>query len=136
MNMDPSYRTERDSRSKTEWALAILFPMAWKSPVKPKENRELLKRDRFFRLLAQECAKFTDRETAYLVYYMMLGMIGEQLKRHGVARLPDFADIALVERKPRLGWCGKTRVRMPARKVLRLYPNYHLRRVFNKRQDF
>jgi nucleoid DNA-binding protein len=94
----------------------------------------LLEHKRFFNLLAQDCIRFADRDTVYLVYMMMVGVIGQELRRHKVVRLPHLGDFGLVEQKMRPAWCGRMHVRMGPRDVLKFYPDYLLRRKFNTRQ--
>lgn len=110
--------------------------MSWSPPIHRRANRNLLNDDRFFRLLTQECIRFADKDTARTVYMMVLAVVAQELNRHGMVRLPHLGDLGLVKQKPRPAWCGKVHVLMPARKVLRFYPNYYARQQFNKKQDF
>lgn len=104
--------------------------MSWKPPINRRENKSLLNDERFFRLLAKKCARFSDRDKVFLTYMTMVTMLGEELRRHDVAHLPHLGDFGLVEQKPRPGWCGKRHIRMGPKKILRFYPKERLRRYF------
>lgn len=111
--------------------LVSCFHMAWTPPIKRREKANLLNDKRFYRLLSEKC-NFTDRDTLFLVYTGMVQVVAQELRLHKVARLPHLGDFGLVEQKPRLGWMGKTRVRMKARDVLKFYPKERFRRYFSK----
>ena len=107
--------------------------MSWTPPINRRENHDLLQSERFYRLLAQKCNHIS-RDQAFIFYISLVGLVEEQLRHHGVVRLPHLADVALVEQKPRPGWVGKSFVRMGPKKVLKFYPKERLRRYFAKRE--
>lgn len=108
--------------------------MAWVPPVKYLKRKELLDEDRFFRLLGLQ-SKFVDRDTAFVFYTGLIGLIGEELRKNKFVRLPYLCDIALVRMaKPRPSWVGKSHVVLTGRDILKMYPKKHLRRYFAKRQ--
>lgn len=110
--------------------------MSTKQPPEIKEKRALLGRDRYFRLLGEKCAGYgVNRDLAYLVYMASIQVIGQELNRHGVVRLPHIGTIAMVEQKARPAWCGKARVHMPARKTLKMHPDYLLKKIYNTKQN-
>lgn len=111
--------------------------MSSKQPPEIREKRALLGNERYYKLLVEKCADFgASRDLVFLVHMASLRVIGQELNRHGVVRIPHIGTIALVEQKPRPAWCGRTRVRLPARKVLKMYPDYMLRRVYNAKKNF
>jgi len=107
--------------------------MAWKAPTQHLKKKELLSAERFYRLLGQQ-NNFIDRDTALIFYVGLVGLIGEELRKHKFVRLPHLGDFALVGQKARPGWMGKAHVRMPPQDVLKFYPKEKLRRYFAKRQ--
>jgi hypothetical protein len=110
--------------------------MSSRQPKEIREKRALLKKDRYFKLLAEKCASFgASRDLAYLVHMSALQVIGQELNRHGVVRIPHVGTIALVDQKSRVALAGKAQVRMPARKILKVYPDYVLRRIYNAKQN-
>ena len=107
--------------------------MAWKPPIDRRGKKELLKSERFYRRLTEEC-QFLDRDTALVFYAALISVVGQELRRFGVVRLPHLADIALVPQKPRIAWVGQQQRRIDGMEVLKMYPKEKLRRYFNKRQ--
>lgn len=109
--------------------------MAWTPPIDRRGKRDLLKKDRFYRLLSEQC-NFMDQDTLSVFYMGMVKLVSQELRTNKIARLPHLGDFSLVEQRPRIGWVGKMRVLMGARDVLKFYPQETLRRYFNKRQNF
>lgn len=107
--------------------------MAWTPPIDRRMKKELLKDKRFYRLLSEQCP-FTDRDTAFVFYTGLVQVVAQELRRHGVARMPHLGDFALVEQKARPAWVGKQHVMLGAREVLKFYPKERMRRYFNKRK--
>lgn len=112
------------------------LPMSWKSPVSRHPKRDILTDKRFFDRLAQKCVRFTNRDAVFVTYMMAVELIEDDLNAYGIARLPHLGHFVMTEQKPRPGFFGKAHVMLPARKSLRFYVNYFIRRQFNKRQDF
>lgn len=111
--------------------------MSTKLPPEIKEKRALLGTERYYKLLVEKCAEFgASRDLVFLVHMASLRVIGQELNRHGVVRIPHVGTIALVSQKPRPEWHGRARVRLPTRKVLKMYPHYMLRRVYNAKKNF
>ena len=108
--------------------------MAWTPPIDRRGKRDLLRKDRFLRLLSAQC-NFMDQDTISLLYMGVVKVVTQELRTNKIARLPHLGDFAMVEQRPRLGWMGKIRVHMDSRDVLRFYPKEGLRRYFNKRQS-
>lgn len=109
--------------------------MSWTPPTKFLKKKELLDKERFFRLLGMK-SKFIDRDLAFIFYIGLVELIGAELRSNKFIRLPHLCDIALVEQKPRPAWMGRLHAVIGSREVLRFYPKEHLRRYFNKRQGF
>ena len=107
--------------------------MAWTPPTKYLKRKELLDEDRFFRMLGMQ-SKFVDRDTAFIFYMGLIGLIGEELRKNKFVRLPHLCDIALVSQAPRPAWVGRAHVVIGSREILKVYPKEHLRRYFAKRQ--
>ncbi|HWO07262.1 MAG TPA: hypothetical protein VNM40_01605 [Candidatus Paceibacterota bacterium] len=107
--------------------------MAWTPPIDRRAKKELLKNRRFYRLLSEQCP-FMDQDTAFVFYTGLVAVVAQELRRHGVARMPHLGDFALVEQKARPAWVGNHQVMMGAREVLKFYPKERMRRYFNKRQ--
>jgi hypothetical protein len=107
--------------------------MAWTPPIQYLKRKELLDEDRFFRLLGMQ-SKFVDRDTAFVFYMGLIGLIGEELRKNKFIRLPHLCDIALVTQAPRPAWVGRAHLVIASREVLKIYPKEHLRRYFAKRQ--
>lgn len=118
---------------ETEDGLLYAWYMSWKPPINRRANKNLLNHKRFFRLLSQQC-NFLDEETAFAFYSAIVGLVGQELRRSGMVRLPYLGDFGLVETKPRPGWCGKAHVYMGLKRTLRFYPSERLRRYFAQRQ--
>ena len=109
--------------------------MAWTPPINRRGKKNLLNDKRFYRLLSEQC-NFADKDTLFVFYIGLIQLVGQELRRHRVVRLPHLGDMALVRQKPRPGWMGKAHVYMGERDVLKFYPKERLRRYFNKRQEF
>lgn len=112
--------------------------MSTKQPPEIREKRQLLGTERYYKLLTEKCAEAglnVSRDLVYLVHMTSLRVIGQELNQHGAVRIPYVGTIALVEQKSRPAWCGKTRVRLPARKVVKIYPHYMLRRTYNAKRN-
>ncbi|OGZ65185.1 MAG: hypothetical protein A3C50_03010 [Candidatus Staskawiczbacteria bacterium RIFCSPHIGHO2_02_FULL_43_16] len=109
--------------------------MPYVSPTKYLKKKELLNSKRFYRLLSAQ-TNFIDPDTTMLFYVGMAMLITDELRKHNFVRLPILGDFCLVEQKPRVAWLGKLQAVIGTREVLKFYPNYHLRRYFNKRQGF
>ncbi len=105
--------------------------MAWRAPTKRKEYKNLLTDKRFYRLLSEQC-NFSDPDTAFLVYIAVVQVVGQELRRHGVCRLPHLGDIGLVTQNPRPGWVGMSHIMMPEKKVLRFYFKDRFKRYLSK----
>jgi len=109
-----------------------------KQPPEVREKRALLGTERYYKLLTEKCAETglgISRDLVYLVHMSSLQVIGRELNQHGVVRIPHIGTIALVEQKSRPAWCGKMRVRLPARKVMKMVPDYMLRRIYNAKKN-
>jgi len=102
-------------------------------PIDRRGNRHLLNNERFYKLLATEC-NYMDRDTVFSFYMALVGVIGEELRRHKVARLPHLGDFALTMQRPRPAWVGQSHVVIGSREVLKFIPKERLRRYFAKRQ--
>lgn len=107
--------------------------MAWTPPTKYLKNKETLDSERFFRLLGQQ-SNYIDRDTAFIFYMGLVALIGDELRKNKIVRLPHLGDMALVMQKPRPAWCGRMHAVIGSREVLKFYPKEHLRRYFSKRQ--
>lgn len=107
--------------------------MAWTPPVQHLKRKELLDKDRFFRLLGLK-SKFVDRDTAFIFYMGLIELIGAELRANKFIRLPHLCDIALVMQKPRPAWVGRAHLVIGSREILKVYPKENLRRYFSKRQ--
>ncbi len=116
----------------------MIVSMSTKQPPEIREKRQLLGTERYYKLLTEKCAETglgVSRDLVYLVHMSALQVIGQELNRHGVVRIPHVGTIALVEQKSRPAWCGKMRVRLPARKVVKMVPDYMLRRIYNAKKN-
>jgi len=109
--------------------------MAWTPPTNRRGKKDLLSSKRFYRLLGEQF-NFIDPDTALLFYTGLVALIGEELRKNKIVRLPHLGDFALVTQKPRPAWMGRLHAVMGSREVLKFYPKEHLRRYFNKRQGF
>ena len=107
--------------------------MAWTAPTRYLKKRELLDKERFFRLLGAQ-SNYIDRDTAFTFYMGLVALIGEELRKHKIVRLPHLGDFALVEQKPRPAWVGRIHTVIGTREVLKFYPKEKLRRYFSNRQ--
>lgn len=107
--------------------------MAHTPKLNRRENRHLLNDERFYKLLAKEC-NYMDRDSIFVWYMALVAVVGEELRQHGMARLPHLGDFSLSVQKSRTAWAGKAHVVINPREVLKFYPKEHLRRYFNKRQ--
>ncbi|HWO07795.1 MAG TPA: hypothetical protein VNM40_04435 [Candidatus Paceibacterota bacterium] len=113
--------------------------MSRKMPKEVKEKRALLGTERYYKLLTEKCAETglgVSRDLVYLVHMSALQVIGQELNRHGVVRIPHVGTIVLAEQKSRPAWCGKMRVQLPARKVMKMVPDYMLRRIYNAKKNY
>jgi hypothetical protein len=97
-------------------------------------KKELLERDRFYHLLSEQCNSI-DPATVVLIYFGLVGLIANELRKHKFIRLPMLADIALVHQKARPAWVGKRHVIIDGRETLKVYPKERFRRYWNKRQE-
>lgn len=110
--------------------------MSTKQPPEIRTKRELLSTERYYRLLTEKCVSFgASRDLVYLIHMSALQVIGQELNRHGVVRIPHVGTIAMVTQKSRIAWCGKRQVLLPERKVLKMYPDYLLRRIYNAKKN-
>lgn len=109
--------------------------MSWTPPVKYLKKKELLDKERFFRLLGMK-SKFVDRDLAFIFYIGLVELIGAELRINKFIRLPHLGDFALTEQKSRPAWMGKMHAVIGNREILKFYPKKHLRRYFGKRQGF
>ena len=107
--------------------------MSWKPPINRYGKKDLLKDKRFYRLLSEQ-SKYIDPETTFIFYMGLVSLIGDELRRHKIVRLPHLGDFALVMQKPRPAWTGKIHSVIGFREVLKFYPKEKLRRYFNKKQ--
>ncbi|MFH1769909.1 MAG: HU family DNA-binding protein [Parcubacteria group bacterium] len=107
--------------------------MAWTPPTKHLRDKRLLSEKRFYRLISQQ-SNYIDPEMAFLFYMSMVAVIGEELRKNKIVRLPHLGDFSLITQKSRPAWVGKSHVVISPREVLKFYPKEHLRRYFNKRQ--
>ena len=77
-----------------------------------------------------------DRDTAFIFYTALVSVVGQELRRFGVIRLPHLGDLALVPQKPRVAWMGRQQVRIGEREVLRFYPKRRLKRhLYDRRKN-
>lgn len=111
----------------------MMIYMAWTPPIKRKLNKHLLDDERFYQLLSKNC-NYMDRDTVFIFYMGLVSVIGEELRKNKLARLPHLGDFALVRQKPRPALVGKHHVVIDSREVLKFYPKERLRKYFNKRQ--
>ena len=109
--------------------------MAWTPKIKHLRKRDLMNPKRFYRLLAENC-NYIDRDTAFSFYMGMVALIGEELQKNKIIRLPHLGDFCLIEQASRPAWVGRVHVVIGPREVLKFYPKEYLRRRFNKRQGF
>lgn len=109
--------------------------MAWTPKTKYLKRPELLNEKRFYRLLSEQ-SNYIDPDLALVFYAGLVGLIGDELRKHQFVRLPHLGDFALVEQKSRVAWCGNLHAVIGPRQVLKFYPKEYLRRRFNKRQGF
>lgn len=107
--------------------------MAWTAPTKYLKRKEILDDKRFYRLLSEQ-SNFIDPDTVFLFYMGLVALIGDELRKNKIIRLPHLGDFALVEQKPRPAWIGKLHVVIGSRQILKFYPKEKLRRYFNSRQ--
>ena len=107
--------------------------MAWTAPTLHLKRKELLDKKRFFRLLGAQ-SNYIDRDTAFMFYMGLVGLIGDELRKNKFVRLPYLCDIALITQAPRPAWVGKAHLLIGSREVLKVYPKERLRRYFSKRQ--
>jgi hypothetical protein len=107
--------------------------MAWTPPINRRGNKELLSSKRFFRLLSEQF-NFMDPDTTLVFYAGLVALIGDELRKNKIVRLPHIGDLALVTQKARPAWIGKVHAVIGCREVLRFYPKEKLRRYFSKRQ--
>lgn len=113
--------------------------MSRKMPPEVKEKRALLGSERYYKLLTEKCAETglgISRDLVYLVHMSALQVIGQELNRHGIVRIPHVGTIVLAEQKSRPAWCGEMRVHLPARKVMKMIPDYMLRRIYNAKKNY
>ncbi len=109
--------------------------MAWTPPTNRLGKKNLLSDKRFYRLLSEQ-SNFIDPDTAFLFYAGLVALIGDELRKNKIVRLPHLGDFALVEQKPRPAWCGRMHAVIGSREILKFYPKERLRRYFSKRQGF
>lgn len=107
--------------------------MSWKPPIN-RENKELFKQKRFFRLLSAK-SNFMDPDATFLCYMGLVALVEQELRINKVVRLPHLGDFALVEQKPRMAWINKAHVKIGAREIVKFYPKEKMRRHFSLMQD-
>ena len=107
--------------------------MAWVAPTRHLKNKDVLNEKRFYRLISKQ-SNYIDPDMAFLFYMSMVAVVGEELRKNKIVRLPHLGDMALVETKPRVAWMGKIQAVIGARDVLRFYPKDRLKRYFAQRQ--
>lgn len=114
----------------------MILSMSIKQPPEVREKRALLSRKRYYKLLGDKCAEYgISPDVAFLVHSASLQVIGQELNRNGVVRVPHIGTIAMVERAPGPAWYGQARVHAPARKTLRITPDRLLKLIYNKKQN-
>ncbi len=105
-------------------------------PHTPKINRRALGKtglfdeDRFYSRLAENCG-YIDKETAKRFYLGMVKQVTQELREHGVARLPHLGDFALVWQKSKPSLVGASRVMLPEMQVLKFYAKETWRKYFS-----
>lgn len=107
--------------------------MAWKPPINYKANKDLLRDERFYNLLAKELNHLS-RDEVFIIYVAMVQVVAQELRRHKVVRLPHLGDFALVKRPSRPGVAGPHQVMLSEHEVLKFYPKQRLKRYFAERQ--
>lgn len=107
--------------------------MSWKPPINRRANRAILNDEYFFKKLYQKCARFNDKEHVFLTYMAIVSLVGEELRRRDMCRLPHLGDFGLIHQKSRPGLCGPQRVKLLPRKVLKFYVKDRFRRYFAER---
>lgn len=109
------------------------YLMPWTPPINARLRKDLLKDKRFYRLLSEH-ANFIDPDTTFAFYMSLVALVGEELRRNKIVRLPHLGDFALIRQQPRVAWTGSIQAKIDSREVLRFYPKERLRRYFSQRQ--
>ena len=91
----------------------------------------LLKEERFFKLLSQNC-NYSSPETTKDFYMGLVRHLTKELRKNGIVRLPHLGDFALVKKKDSLGWAGPRQVILKGKYLLRFYVNESWSGYFTK----
>lgn len=90
-----------------------------------------LSKDDFFNLLAERC-NYINTELVEQVYYELIRLTSQELRRQGAIRYPAFGDFYikyLKEREMRHVGTGQM-IKIPMRKVVKFTPNSKLKKYF------
>jgi len=91
----------------------------------------ILNEERFFQSLSEQC-NYVDQKTVKDFYIGLVRVITQDLRDHGVSRLPHLGDMALVKQADKIGWAGKTQRMILGKYVLKFYPKELWRAYFSK----
>lgn len=98
---------------------------------KLKEDLTFLSEDDFFNTLAERC-NYINTDLVKEVYYELIKLTTQQLRKQGSIRYPVFGDFILKYKKPRelISVHNGQRMTIPMRKVVKFTPSPKLRKYF------
>jgi len=102
--------------------------------VRALAKKGVLDEDRFFRLLSEQ-NNYVDAKTVKDFYMGLVRLLTQELRRHGVVRLPHIGDFALVKKKDSIGWAGKIQTMIKGSYMLKWYPHIGWKKYFKKLEE-
>jgi len=92
-----------------------------------------MRKDRFYKLLAQRCNYMDDTTIAHF-YLGMVAVVLDELRRDKVVTLPLLGDLQLKTQKRRMAWVGRTHALIGPRDVLKFRATDDFKRYLSKMQ--
>ena len=100
---------------------------------KLKEDLVFLDKEEFFNALAEKC-NYINTDLVKEVYYELIRLTSQELRKKGAIRFPDFGDFSLKYMKERRSTHVLTKeiIIIPMRKAVRFSPTPKLKRYFKE----
>jgi len=83
--------------------------------------------------LSAEC-NYIDENTVRQMYFGLVRVVKQELRKSKIARLPQLGDFGLVKQKGRMALVGKKQARIAPREIVKFYPADWIRGYFAARQ--
>lgn len=75
-----------------------------------------------------------DENTVREMYYALVRVVKQELRRNKLARLPQLGDFGLIQQKARMALVGRKQARIGPREIVKFYPADWIREYFAARQ--